>query len=118
MKCILGVGAGVELAANFPRDVGPNMQQSTYLKLVLENAEELTERLALAKKQFARQNIWIKAEHSRELEQLHSRCTEFKRRVEDLEEAEEQQREYDYAATEMAWNQSMDAVDVLLRALS
>ena len=91
--------------------------KGTYLDLVVEEAEELAARIAQAKNRFAKQKVSVKIEHVQELERVRSRCTEFKRCVEELEEAQELHVEYDYAAAETAWNKSMDAVDTLLRGL-
>jgi hypothetical protein len=92
--------------------------RDVFVDLIVESAEELAARISLAKKQFVKQDVTVKVEHLRELQYLHSRCTEFRRCVEELEEAQELHQEYNYAAAELAWNQSMDAADVLLRALS
>jgi hypothetical protein len=73
--------------------------------------------MAQAKNRFAKQKVSVKIEHSQELERVRSRCAEFKRCVEELEEAEELHLAYHYANAEAAWNKSMDAVDMLLRAL-
>jgi hypothetical protein len=92
-------------------------RKQIYWDLVLEDVEELAEHIALAKDRFTKQCVSVKAEHFRELERVHSRCKEFQRCVEQMEEADELQTEFDYGSAELAWKRSMDAVDVLLRAL-
>jgi len=87
------------------------------MDLVVEDARQLATRLALAKKEFAKQKISVKVEHLQELERLHSQCAEFQRCFEKLEDAQASERDFNYAQVELAWNKSMDAVDVLLHGL-
>jgi len=91
--------------------------KDVYLDLVAGNVGELVSRVAFAKKSFAKQKVSAKVEHQRELEQVRNRCAELQRLVEELEEGQDRQLEQNYAAVEIAWNQSMDAVDTLLRGL-
>jgi hypothetical protein len=91
--------------------------EEVYLDLVVENAEELATRMALAKNRFSKQRITVKLAHRQELESVRSHCTRFQHCVEEFEEAPGFQMEQNYAAAEIAWNESMDAVDALLRSL-
>jgi hypothetical protein len=93
-------------------------QKELYFDLVAEEVEELASRVALVKKRFAKQKVGIKLEHLAKLAQVHTRCAAFNRCVEQFEEADEFQLEQNHAAVEAAWNESMDAVDMLLEALS
>jgi hypothetical protein len=91
--------------------------KDVYLDLVAANVGELVSRVALAKKSFAKQKVGVKVEHWGELEQVRNQCSELQRLVEELEEGQDRRLEQTYAAVEIAWNQSMDAVDTLLRGL-
>jgi len=91
--------------------------KDVYLDLVMGDVGELVSRVALAKKSFVRQKLSVKVEHLRELEQVCNRCSELQRLVGELEEGQDRLLEQNYAALEIAWNQSMDAVDTLLRGL-
>jgi translation elongation factor EF-Tu-like GTPase len=93
-------------------------QKDVYLDLVAGEVRELVSRVALAKKSFAKLRVSVKVEHLRELEQVRNHCSELQRLVEELQERQDRQLEQTYAAVEIAWNQSMDAVDTLLRGLS
>jgi hypothetical protein len=73
--------------------------------------------VALAKKSFAKQRVGVKVEHQREPEQVCNCCSKLQRPVEELAEGQERQLEQNYAAVEIPWNQSIDAVDALLRGL-
>lgn len=92
-------------------------QRDLYRDLMVDNVGELTSRLAQAKQRFAKQKVSVKLQHISELERVRTQCTELQRRMEGLEESTDLQMEQNYAAVEIAWNQSMDAVDQLLRGL-
>lgn len=92
-------------------------QRELYLDQVADEVEELAARIALVKKRFAKQKVGVKLEHLAKLAQVHNRCAAFNRCVEQFEEAEDLQLEQNHAAVEVAWNESMDAVDMLLQVL-
>ena len=63
--------------------------QDAYLDRVLGEVEDLSSRVLELNGRFARQKFSVKLEHYWELEYVRTRFTEFKRRVEDLENAED-----------------------------
>jgi hypothetical protein len=72
---------------------------------------------ALLKGRFARQKVSVKLEHYWELEYVRTRFTEFKRRVEDLEEAHDGELDRFQESVEIAWKDLIHAMETLLAAL-
>jgi len=88
-----------------------------YLERVVGEVEDLAARVAILKGRFARQKVSVKLEHYWELEYVRTRFAEFKRRVADLEEAEDTQIEKIQEAVEVAWKDLIHAVETLLAAM-
>jgi Fe-S-cluster formation regulator IscX/YfhJ len=95
------------------------MQQlkEAYLERAVGEVEDLAGRVALLKERFARQKVNVKLEHYWELEYVRTRFTEFKRRIQELEDAGDQEIARVQEAVEMAWKDLIHAVDALLAAL-
>jgi len=71
--------------------------------------DELSVRVAILKERFAKQKVSVKLEHEGELAYVRTRFTEFRRRVQELQEADD---------TELARFEEVRAVETLLSALS
>lgn len=91
--------------------------REAYLDRVTTEVEDLASRVALLKDRFAKQKVSVKLDHYWELEFVRTRFTEFKRRVEELEYAEEPELARLQDNVEAAWNELMLAVDTLMAAL-
>ncbi len=92
-------------------------RKEVYLDQVVGEVEDLAGRVALLKGRFAQQKVNVKLEHYWELEYVRTRFTEFKRRIEDLEEANENELAPIQQNVEIAWKDLIHAVDTLLTAL-
>lgn len=104
------------LLVNELRDV---MQiKEAYLDHVTTEVEDLASRVALLKGRFAKQKVSVKLDHYWELEFVRTRFTEFKRRIEDLETADEPELARLQENVDVAWKELMQAVDTLMAALS
>src|SRR5271167_3494135 len=77
--------------------------KEAYLDRVLGEVEDLSTRVSQLKARFAKQKVSVKLEHYWELEYVRTRFTEFKRRVEDLEEADDRELDQFQEAVEIAW---------------
>jgi hypothetical protein len=100
---------------NEPRDI---MQpREAYLDQVTTEVEDLSSRVALLKGRFAKQKVSVKLDHYWELEFVRTRFTEFKRRIEALEFAEEPELARFQENVDAAWKELMLAVDTLMAAL-
>jgi hypothetical protein len=88
-----------------------------YLDQVVGEVEDLSARVALLKERFAQQKVSVKLEHYWELEYVRTSFAEFKRRIQDLEYADDAQLERLQEAVETAWKDLIHAVDTLLAAL-
>jgi len=88
-----------------------------YLDQVVGEVEDLSARVALLKGRFAQQKVSVKLEHYWELEYVRTSFAEFKRRIQDLEYADDAQLERLQVAVETAWKDLVHAVDTLLAAL-
>jgi hypothetical protein len=64
-----------------------------------------------------RQTVSVKLEHYWELEYVRTRFTEFKRRVENLENAGDGELDRFQESLEIAWKDLMQAMETLLAAL-
>lgn len=77
--------------------------KEAYLDRVVGEVEDLASRVAILKGCFATQKVNVKLEHYWELEYVRTRFAEFKRRVMDLEEAEDSQLPTMQEGVEVAW---------------
>ena len=91
--------------------------KETYLDRVVGEVEDLAARVAVLKGRFARQKVSVKLEHYWELEYVRTRFAEFKRRVQELEDADDAELAKFQEAVEVAWNDLIHAVETLLAAL-
>jgi DNA repair photolyase len=87
------------------------------LDRVLGEVEDLSSRVVELNGRFVRQKVSVKLEHYWELEYLRTRFTEFKRRVEDLENAEDRELVRFQESVEIAWRDLIHAIETLLAAL-
>jgi len=87
------------------------------LDQVVGEVEDLAARVALLKGRFAKQKVSVKLEHYWELEYVRTSFAEFKRRIADLEDADDAQLAKFQEAVETAWKDLIHAVDTLLAAL-
>lgn len=87
------------------------------LERVVGEVEDLASRVAELKGRFAQQRVSVKLEHYWELEYVRTGFAEFKRRIQDLEFAEDRELEKFQEAVESAWRDLVHAVDTLLAAL-
>lgn len=92
--------------------------KEAYLQQAVMEVEDLSERVALLKARIARQKVSVTLQHRWELEYVRNRFADFKRRVEELEDANEDNLEEARKASELAWHDLEHAVDSLLSALS
>lgn len=91
--------------------------KEAYLQRVVREVEELAARVALLKADIAKQKVSVKLQYCWELEYVRNRFAEFKRRVEELEDASDERLEDVQQATELAWKDLQHAVDTLIAAL-
>ncbi|HEV8075590.1 MAG TPA: hypothetical protein VGP66_07065 [Candidatus Acidoferrum sp.] len=91
--------------------------REAYLDQVTTEVEDLSSRVALLKGRFAKQKVSVKLDHYWELEFVRTRFTEFKRRIEALEFAEEPELARFQENVDAAWKELMLAVDTLMAAL-
>jgi hypothetical protein len=91
--------------------------RETYLDRVTTEVEDLSSRVALLKGRFAKQKVSVKFDHYWELEFVRTRFTEFKRRIEELEFADEPELARLQENVDGAWKELMQAVDTLMTAL-
>jgi hypothetical protein len=91
--------------------------REAYLDRVTTEVEDLSARVALLKGRFAKQKVSVKLDHYWELEFVRTRFTEFKRRIEELEFADEPETARLQEKVDVAWKALMQAVDTLMAAL-
>jgi hypothetical protein len=91
--------------------------KEAYLDRVVGEVEDLAARVAILKGRFAKQKVNIKLEHYWELEYVRTRFAEFKQRVRQLEDAEDEELQRLQEAVETAWKDLIHAVETLLAAL-
>lgn len=91
--------------------------KEAYLDRIVGEVEDLASRVALLKSRFAKQKVSVKLEHYWELEYVRTRFAEFKRRVRELEDADDQELQRLQEGVEVAWKDLIHAVDTLLEAL-
>jgi hypothetical protein len=87
------------------------------LDQVVGEVEDLAARVAQLKGRFAKQKVSVKLEHYWELEYVRTSFAEFKRRIADLEDADDVKLAKFQEAVEAAWKDLIHAVDTLLAAL-
>ena len=91
--------------------------KEAYLDRVLGEVEDLSSRVSDLKGRFAKQKVSVKLEHYWELEYVRTRFTEFKRRIEDLEEAQNGELDRFQESVEIAWKDLIQAMETLRSAL-
>jgi hypothetical protein len=91
--------------------------REAYLDRVTTEVEDLASRVAVLKGKFAKQKVSVKLDHYWELEFVRTRFTEFKRRIEALEFADEPELARLQEDVDVAWKELMRAVDTLMAAL-
>ena len=91
--------------------------REAYLDRVTTEVEDLASRVAVLKGRFAKQKVSVKLDHYWELEFVRTRFTEFKRRIEALEYADEPELAGLQENVDVAWKELMRAVDTLMAAL-
>ena len=91
--------------------------KEAYLDQVVGEVEDLAARVAQLKGRFAKQKVSVKLEHYWELEYVRTSFAEFKRRIADLEDADDVQLAKFQEAVEAAWKDLIHPVDTLLAAL-
>jgi hypothetical protein len=91
--------------------------REAYLDRVTTEVEDLASRVAVLKGRFAKQKVSVKLDHYWELEFVRARFTEFKRRIEALEYADEPELPRLQENVDSAWKELMQAVDTLMVAL-
>jgi hypothetical protein len=92
--------------------------KESYLDRVATEVEDLASRVAQLKGRFAKQKASVKLDHYWELEYVRKRFAEFKRRVEELEDADDPELARLQENVDTAWNDVMRAVDTLMAALN
>jgi hypothetical protein len=92
--------------------------KETCLDHVVMEVEDLAARVAVLKDRFASQKISVKLEHYWELEYVRTHFAEFKRRVQDLENADDLELARIQEGVETAWKNLIHAVEMLLAALA
>ena len=88
------------------------------LDQVVSEVEDLSARVAILKNRFAKQKVSVKLEHYSELEYVRTRFAEFKHRVRELEDADDDELPRSKERVELAWREVIRAVETLLAALS
>jgi hypothetical protein len=91
--------------------------KEAYLERAVGEVEDLAARVGLLKDRFARQKVNVKLEHYWELEYVRTRFSEFKHRIQELEDADDVDIARIQEAVEVAWKDLIHAVDTLLAAL-
>lgn len=116
--CSCHYGASVTSLVTLREDWSLVMElKEAYLDRVLGEVEDLSSRVSELKGRFAKQKVSVKLEHYWELEYVRTRFTEFKRRVEDLENAEDGELDRFQDSVEIAWKDLIQAMETLLAAL-
>ena len=91
--------------------------KEAYLQRVVAEVEDLADRVAQLKARIAKQKISVGLQFNGELEYLRNRFAEFRKRIEELEEASDEHLEEAHEASELAWRDLEHAVDALMAAL-
>jgi hypothetical protein len=88
-----------------------------YLDRVTTEVEEVASRVAELKGRFAKQKVSVKLDHYWELDYVRTRFAEFKRRIRQLEDADDPELARLQENVDVAWKDLMQAVDTLKAAL-
>lgn len=91
--------------------------KEAYLQQAVMEVEDVLKRVRALKARMAKQEVSVTAEHRAELDYLRNRFADFKRRIEELAEAGEENLEQARKASELAGKDLQHAVDALLSAL-
>jgi hypothetical protein len=91
--------------------------REAYLDRVTTEVEEVASRVAQLKGRFAKQKVSVKLDHYWELDYVRSRFAEFKRRIQELEDADDPELARLQEDVDIAWKDLMRAVDALMVAL-
>lgn len=92
-------------------------RKEAYLDRLLGAVEDLSSRVSELNGRFAKQKVSVKLEHYWELAYLRTCFSDFRRRVEDLEEAEVGELDRFQEAVEVAWKELLHALEALFAAL-
>lgn len=84
----------------------------------LAEVEELTAAVRLLKSEFAGQPATVKLRHCKQLDYVRRRFTEYKKLVEELEEAPEEKAAGIYDSAERIWKELKADIDTLLLRLA
>jgi Fe-S-cluster formation regulator IscX/YfhJ len=93
------------------------LARDQYLDRVTTEVEEVASRVALLKERFAEQKVSVKLDHYWELDYVRTRFTEFKRRIQQLEDADDPELATIQENVDLAWKDLLQAVDTLMTAL-
>jgi Fe-S-cluster formation regulator IscX/YfhJ len=93
------------------------LARDQYLDRVTTEVEEVASRVALLKGRFAKQKVSVKLDHYWELDYVRTRFTEFKRRIQQLEDADDPELATIQENVDLAWKDLLQAVDTLMTAL-
>ena len=93
------------------------LAREAYLDRITTEVEEVASRVAQLKGRFAKQKVSVKLDHYWELDYVRTRFAEFKRRVQELEDADELDLPRLQENVDIAWKELMQAVDTLMAAL-
>jgi uncharacterized small protein (DUF1192 family) len=88
-----------------------------YLGQLGEEVQELASRIALLNRRFTAQRFSEKLQYLWDVAHLQTRCAEFKRHIEELEDADELKVEQSHSSVEGDWNDLMRTVNTLLSSL-
>lgn len=92
--------------------------RDVYLDRITTEVEEVASRVTLLKGRFAKQKVSVKLDHYWELDYVRTRFTEFKRRIQQLEDADDQELATIQENVDLAWKDLLQAVDTLTAALN
>lgn len=84
----------------------------------LSDVEELTAAVRLLKAEFATQPLVVKLDHGKQLEYVRRRFADYKKLVEELEEAPEERAEAIHDSAEKIWKELKGLIDTLLLKLA
>jgi len=93
------------------------LAREAYLDRVSTEVEEVASRVAELKGRFAKQKVSVKLDHYWELDYVRTRFAEFKRRIHQLEDADDPELSRLQENVDIAWKDLMQAVDALMAAL-
>jgi hypothetical protein len=93
------------------------LAREAYLDRVSTEVEEVASRVAELKGRFAKQRVSVKLDHYWELDFVRTRFAEFKRRIQQLEDADDPELSRLQENVDTAWKELMQAVDALMAAL-